>query len=355
MPTTPQTVDFFLGANGPEGFVSFFETLRDPLSRRLYYLKGSPGSGKSTLLKAFAARHPDEPLLERIHCSSDPDSLDGVLLTEGHCAVLDATPPHALEPKYPLAAEELVNLLAAADPAPAMAQRDTILSLSEIIAGYHRHFCRKLAGANLLFAEARALLQPQLDGEKLKRQALRTAKREFAAKSLARGTEQIRLLSAFTPKGLWRYHETARTLCSRLYLLEDEARLVAPAYLALLRQKLLDLGASFYACRSPYQPETELEGLLIPSLSLGFLTVHRKLPAEALFPARVIHSARFLSGEISRDTRSKLRFYRKTAESLLQDGIESLEKAKAVHDRLEACYHPCFAYEKVSALLETLP
>ena len=57
MPTTPQTVDFFLGANGPEGFVSFFETLRDPLSRRLYYLKGSPGSGKSTLLKAFAARH----------------------------------------------------------------------------------------------------------------------------------------------------------------------------------------------------------------------------------------------------------------------------------------------------------
>lgn len=347
--------DFFLGANSGDGFVSFFDRLQDPRARRLYYVKGTPGSGKSTLMQQFAARHAEESLLERIHCSSDPDSLDGVILNDRGIAIIDATPPHALEPRYPLAAEETVNILSACDPAPAIEERDAILSLSEIISSYHRHFCRLLKNANILFQEARSLLLPQVNWQKLEQQTLRMAKREFQKRSLATGCEEVRMLSAFTPKGLLRFDQTVHTLCDRVYLLHDEYRVAAPVLLELLRYQLNARGAAFYACRSPYDPANELEAILIPSLSLGFVTVHQALPSEDLLPARTIHCTRFLSPEVLSDHRSRLRFYRKTAQGLLEEGIETLQKAKAAHDRLEEYYRPCVDFSKVEALGNALP
>ena len=71
-------LDFFLGSNTPEGFVSLFDEItglyKDYVS---YVIKGGPGTGKSTLMKKCAAEASLlEPYLERIHCSSDPNSLD---------------------------------------------------------------------------------------------------------------------------------------------------------------------------------------------------------------------------------------------------------------------------------------
>ena len=50
-----------------------------------------------------------------------------------------------------------------------------------------------------------------------------------------------------------------------------------------------------------------------------------------------------------------LRFYRKTAQGLLEEGIETLQKAKAAHDRLEEYYRPCVDFSKVEALGNALP
>lgn len=75
-------LDFFLGGNTPEGFVSLFDEItglyKDYVS---YVIKGGPGTGKSTMMKKCASEaRAFEPYLERIHCSSDPNSLDAVNL-----------------------------------------------------------------------------------------------------------------------------------------------------------------------------------------------------------------------------------------------------------------------------------
>ena len=74
------SVDFFLGATTPAGFKGYFAPLRREPGMQLVLLKSGPGCGKSTLMKrlARAAQDKGEPI-QRIHCASDPDSLDGVV------------------------------------------------------------------------------------------------------------------------------------------------------------------------------------------------------------------------------------------------------------------------------------
>ncbi len=96
-PLTPKGA-YFAAMNTPRGFVSYFSELFSP--HRQYIIKGGPGTGKSTLLKKIAARAEENHLtVTRYYCSSDPDSLDGVLIAELSLAVLDGTAPHAKEPE----------------------------------------------------------------------------------------------------------------------------------------------------------------------------------------------------------------------------------------------------------------
>lgn len=88
---------FLLGANTPQGFVSRFEGVADVEDGwRLLVIKGGPGSGKSTMMKRIAAALETEyDNIEMIHCSSDVDSLDGVVVPGLKFAIIDGTPPHA--------------------------------------------------------------------------------------------------------------------------------------------------------------------------------------------------------------------------------------------------------------------
>ena len=43
-------------------------------------------------------------------CSSDPDSLDGIVLKKRRIALLDGTAPHVVDPQNPGAVDEILNL-----------------------------------------------------------------------------------------------------------------------------------------------------------------------------------------------------------------------------------------------------
>lgn len=102
---------FFAGANSGHGFVSFYDDLvKDSRVSRVYILKGGPGTGKSSFLRSAASRALAKGKdIEFYSCSSDPDSLDAVLIG-GDTVILDGTAPHALDAEIPGAREEIVNL-----------------------------------------------------------------------------------------------------------------------------------------------------------------------------------------------------------------------------------------------------
>ena len=73
---------YFAAANGYKGFKSYFPTIFNPREYdKIFILKGGPGTGKSTIMKSIANELYDNGAkVESIHCSSDPQSLDGVII-----------------------------------------------------------------------------------------------------------------------------------------------------------------------------------------------------------------------------------------------------------------------------------
>ena len=103
---------FFLGANSCKGFESHFSDCYDARDGWCaYIIKGGPGTGKSSFMRHFAShaiQKGEEVIL--CPCSSDPESLDGVILPRKKMVLLDGTAPHVVEPSFPGICEEIINL-----------------------------------------------------------------------------------------------------------------------------------------------------------------------------------------------------------------------------------------------------
>ena len=134
-------IQYFLGANSPAGFYSLYSELLSPeTANAIYILKGGPGCGKSTLMRRVAQQAAQAgETVEYILCSADPDSLDGVVLPRLGAALVDGTAPHVVEPKYPGAVEQYVNLGDCYDRAGLRAIRGKILTCMD---GYKEHYQR---------------------------------------------------------------------------------------------------------------------------------------------------------------------------------------------------------------------
>mgnify|MGYP002243893835 CR=1 FL=1 len=78
---------------------------------QMYLIKSGPGCGKSTLMKRLAvkAEQKGEPI-QRIHCASDPDSLDASSFSTSAPPSWTPPAPHVMEPDAPGAEEQVVSL-----------------------------------------------------------------------------------------------------------------------------------------------------------------------------------------------------------------------------------------------------
>ena len=96
-----QVTHFFAGANSGDGFQNLFSEIVDlEDTYDLMVLKGGPGVGKATFMREIGRSMEEAGTpVEYLWCSGDPDSLDGVVLPELRCAVVDGTSPHGTAPK----------------------------------------------------------------------------------------------------------------------------------------------------------------------------------------------------------------------------------------------------------------
>lgn len=132
-------VRFFLGANTPVGFVSYAEDLYDTRGGwRAYIIKGGPGTGKGSMMRAVLQAMTDRGLpVEAVHCSSDPASLDAVIVPGLKACIVDGTAPHIIEPKYWGAVERIVNLGDCIDNERLVRQAPEILEATDACSALH--------------------------------------------------------------------------------------------------------------------------------------------------------------------------------------------------------------------------
>lgn len=346
---------FFLGANTPQGFVSRFDQLADVEDGwRLMVIKGGPGSGKSTMMKRIAHRYArEEESMEMIHCSSDADSIDAVILPKMKLAFADGTRPHAIEPQYPGAFESIIDLTACWDRDRLYAQRDCIIALSRSCTRCHEHCCRFLSAAGSLAGDTYRIALDCVNTTKLAGYITRLTDRELKSCKKKPGKEHVRFLSAVTNKGLVCFSQTADLLCERIYLIQDEYGAISRLLLNAVRSKALAAGYDIISCYCPLSPFDKLEQLFIPALNLGFMTANSFHDVDpSVNPYRIVNSQRFHDTAALKSSKKRIQFNRKATVQMIDQAQLLLADAKNIHDELESYYIHATDFEKVEALTE---
>jgi hypothetical protein len=345
---------YFLAATGPSGFCSRFAGMYDPGDGwQCVILKGGPGSGKSTLMKKAAQRAMEAgQAVELIYCTSDPRSLDGVILPERKQCMMDGTAPHVMDPVLPGACERLFDPGDCWNRQLLAAHRSEIQALNRQIADCHRQAGQLRTAAASLLDYGRALVDPALNREKLAQYSRRLCRRLFPGATYPGGRVAHRFLSGITPDGWVTFGHTLTICARRVVQIEDDTGAVAGVILTAIRDAAAAHGEPVICCGDPLRPD-EPDAVLLPRRQEAFARTDRFRRFDVV-PERTIHARRFYDPSARSAVRTRLRPAQKQAAALIQAAVGELALARNLHDRLEAYYMAATDYGKLNAKSEQL-
>ena len=346
-------IQYFLGGNTPQGFYSLYHQLSDPdRFSSLYIIKGGAGNGKSSLMRrverhALAAGQPVEEVL----CSGDPDSLDALILPKQSAALVDGTAPHVVEPKYPGVVERYIDLSGSYDRTGLQCVKSDVIAATSEYQGHYKRVYRCLGAAGELRRDMNELLDTRPVQHKLARRAVGIISRELKGPRQGAGRAEQRFISAVTHKGFVTLWGAVEAQAQRVYELSDNYGL-AHHMLAPILTAALAAGHDAVVCPDPMAPD-RLAHLIFPALSLAFVTS----TAEAPWPHHAYRRLRLdsmVDSDVYRASKPRLRFTRRVAAALLDEGVAGLTQAKAAHDRLERLYNPYVDFTQVERTADQL-
>lgn len=325
---------YFAASNSAGGFRSWYtETFDDRRIGRLYAIKGGPGTGKSRFMRDVATSGTAHGWrAEMIYCSSDPDSLDGIILTkegEEGIAILDATAPHVYEPRRPGYREEIVNLGAFWSAEALRGERDELDRLNREKAEAYRRAYRYLAGYGGMTDSLDELTAPFLREGAIARFAGRLMRELPDGKAFRPRTALMRGVGMRGRVMLDTYFAQAEKIC----LIED---CHGSAYLLMreLYRQASEKRLAVRVSRDPILPD-RTDGLFFTESGAVFAV----LPEESChYPHRSVSMRRFVDTGGLRRVRESLNYAERVRRVMLSGAIEELECAACIHFKIEAIY-----------------
>ncbi len=339
---------FFLAANSSSGFFSLFDELYDAEGGwKAYIIKGGPGTGKSGVMKRVAETAEDMGMyVERIICSSDPDSLDAIIIPQKKICFADGTAPHVMEPKYPGAVEEIINLGECWDSKMLFEEREHILTITDCNKALHKQSARYVAACTAAINDSSKIEMAASIDEKAENYATRFICRNCICQN-SKGSEKKRFLSGVTPKGYVTLFDTAKSFCDEIYSVTDENYYAAGMLMEALRRCAIANGIDVITCLNPFLPQGFPLHVILPNERIGFFTSNSMQKFKPIADKN-INASRFLDRDTIGAYKKRLDFNKKASAQLLGESIKLLEKAKNVHDKLESYYINAMDYNKLN-------
>ena len=343
---------YFLAANSGEGFVSEFEQNYDFADNwHAYIIKGGPGTGKSSFMKYVVVKAVDMGYtVELCPCSSDPDSLDGVIIKEIKVIILDGTAPHVVEPKYPGICEEIINLGKFWNGEKLRQRAGEIIKVTAKNKKLHKTAAVYISTAGELMRDNLNLSKRFTNFKKVEQFALRLSKQLIPHISQNSPREWVRFIGGVTPKGVIAFKGTIEDFYKNIIVIDDKYGAVANAIMEAVREEALKKGYEIITLKNPFLPSKLIDHILIPELSLAIVREYEYINFGSSH--RRVHSRRFYEINLLRECRARLTFNRRVTRELLLGAIETLEKAQAVHDTLEKYYINAMDFGALTAFAE---
>ncbi|MDF2678087.1 MAG: ATPase [Bacillota bacterium] len=341
--------EVFPGGNTYKGFHSFYDyIISKNEANRIYCIKGGPGVGKSSFMKAIAAEFINLGYdVELHHCSSDNNSLDGVVIKDAKVALLDGTAPHVVDPKNPGAVDEIINFGEFWNEEGFKLERDTILSLNEEIKDLFNSSYHYLMGAKEIQDDVENALEKTIDKVKYNNLVL-NLKEELTDNikiSGKEGKERHLFDSALTPDGIVDYIETIISDKFKCYLFEGNYSKGISDILSLLAKEWLLKGYNVELYHQPLNPEI-IQTVIVEELCIA-LTVNNKMINKAekvidISDLMIADKLQAITELINKDLKMK--------EMLLDEAFERINKAKKKHDEMEKSYIPQMEFSAINEL-----
>ena len=320
--------NYFASSNGYGGFRCNFDKVFNPLVfEKIFILKGGPGTGKSTLMKRISSYFEEELPVDKIYCSSDKNSLDGIIIykNEKRFAVIDGTAPHILDPKFPGVVEEIINLGEFWYEEHLSCRKDEIISLSKLKKKHYENGYNFLKSAgechNYInkFISPKSTLNPKIDDLSLGRHFKRITISSFSKDGYYR--LQVGKISKKTVSVVGNFDASEEFLKSKITELRDN-----------------DLTLII----SPFSEEI-IEGVYDDTTGTMYMKdfdgADEILNIDCYF--------NFIEQDI-------LRYYDRARTQFLEMGKTEFLKASEAHFALESIYTPAMQFDKTESITEKI-
>lgn len=337
---------FFLGANTPFGFISYFDQLCK-LKKNWYhfFIKGGPGTGKSMLMKSIVKKIKNSSKdLEIIYCSSDPNSLDGVIINDKKISIFDATPPHVLEPTFPGAFEKTISICDCWCDKILYKNQKEIIDLSNENKFYQKQVVNLLLASYGLLNNNFDIINQYLDKTYLDKyinkiidQELKFLNNKINNNNI-KNLEQKRFLSAISVGDVIFYQNTIDIISEKVYVIKDQYGAVSNYLLSKIKNKLLNSNIDIITCYCPAFGDKKIDHILVPSLKLAFTTsnnYHSYSNYNNIF--KYIDEKEFFIYK-NKDLEEHLNLNIKKIKDIIFSATNFVKEAKKIHDMLEKIY-----------------
>lgn len=319
---------YFAASNSSEGFCSYYDSVFNIADlNRIYAIKGGSGTGKAFFMKDVAKAAEKRGYSVRyIYCSSDSESLDGIIIKELKIAVLDGTSPHIYEPRLVGAVDSIVDLGAFLDKKALAPRREEITALSKAKQEHFEKAYGYLRAYHELSASIERIITPCINIPKLKKYAKRLANNIGSEN----GKTEHLLVNSIGMRGKAHF-DTYFENANIYYEISDffeTAHVFLDILFSVLREKKVDVRIS----NNPII-KSRIDTLFLPNKSLCF-----EISDENHKGARSINMKRFVDSDAVADIRKEYRDILHARNDILNMALLEFEKIKKHHFKLEEIY-----------------
>ena len=347
--------NFFLSVNSPNGVFSIFKELYKPNDDWFcYILKGGPGTGKSTLMKKIAEKSIAKGnYTELIHCSSDPNSLDAVIIPCLKTAIVDGTSPHTLDPTFPGLSDIVINLCDCWNSKKLLKHKSALLDLYQKNKSFHDTSKKYLHAYGQIDKEMKKIIENCTLKNEIPTYCEKFSKKIFKNSSSSICSEKLRFISSITPSGHICFEESLISQADKTFIIEDNFSVVGNLILQNLRNIALNHRLNITTCLQPLAPDKEIEAIIIPELKVAFKLENPKalpLKLKNKIEYKKISTKKFLNTTELSKHKNLIALNRKICKELLYKSVNNLHNALLVHNEIEEFYKSSINYSKLDKI-----
>jgi len=345
----------FPGGNTPQGFFSYYNYIISTDANRIFILKGGPGTGKSTFMRrigeALVAQGYDA---EFHHCSSDNNSLDGVVIPKLGVAFIDGTAPHIVDPKHPGCVDEILNLGEYWNEKGIAAHKANIINCTAEISSNYQRAYRYLKAAKFIYDDFAAINTGALDITKANQVAYELVSKIFVnPKKVGSGKVRKLFASAITPDGAVNFLDSSVWYVGKCHVINGDPGTGKSTIIQKVIDNAVTTGFNVEVYYCPLDPEKP-EHVLIPELDTAVTTsimphVYKSVKTP---PITSVNMNDYLNPATIEKFQEDILYNQETFWELWAKSIACLKKSKQLHDQLETYYVPSMNFQGVQELME---